>query len=596
MNKTQKKYIFFDTISHLIKNVNKQNPKLYIFFFIFTILELVFPFFSILLPKMLIDNILNPHINSIIYIVILYFVSTSIVGFTKTYIKENCHTKISLLRLTYLKKQTQKLLRMDYKYVESAMFYEENGRAFSATSTTENGVEGVYHRLFKSPSVLLSCIALSIWLSYVNILIFLGLILNLLVNLWIQKQVNDYQYSLKRDISHQERKKRYYYDITHDFSYGKDIRLYSLKERIIHNYKDELKKFISLHKLIQKKQFILGFLGLLSLLISNMLMYGILIYKVVGGMSIANFSMYLALIIQLTFLLNTLLTDISFIYIETAYISDLFKLLDSDLVENKGNKKAIKNSTLDIKFKNVSFKYPKSDIYVFKNLNLHIPKNQRLGIVGINGSGKSTFIKLLVGLFNVTDGDILINDISINEFDKKELFSMFSVLFQDVNILAYTLGENIACTNDVDNEKAIKVLHKAGLSHLANKSTSGLSQMMLKIIDANGRILSGGESQKLAIARSLYKDGNMVIMDEPTSALDALAEAEIYEKFNSLIENKTSIFISHRLSSTKFCDKIAFFSNDGLAEYGTHQELMDLKGSYYNMFITQGRYYQKEIS
>ncbi|WP_066499802.1 ABC transporter ATP-binding protein [Abyssisolibacter fermentans] len=590
------KHPFFKTINKLLRNVKTQNPKLFLYFLSFTILEIVYPFFSILLPKLLIDKLLdiNTQYEHIIYIVISYFLLTSITGYSKTYIKENCHTKISILRLNYLKMQTQKLLRMDYKYVEDARFYEEHGRALNAASSSDYGVEGVYHRLFTVPSVLLTTILLSIWISTVSSLIFLGLILNLIISLCLQKQVNEYQYKLKSKISHQERKKKYYYEITHDFSYGKDIRLYNLKERVVQNYRKELEKFINLHRLIKQKEFLLGFLGLFSLLISNGLLYGILISKVFHGMSIANFSMYLALILQLSFLLNTLLSDLSFIYIETIYINDLFKLLEADLNEKGGSRKAINDSTLEIEFKNVSFKYPKTDKYVFKNLNLHIPKNQRLGIVGTNGVGKSTLIKLIVGLYDVNEGEILINGISSKDFDKQELFTMFSVLFQEINILAYTLGENVACTSNMDNEKAVKVLCKAGLSNLVESSNECLSQMMLKIIDANGRILSGGENQKLAIARALYKNGNMVIMDEPTSSLDALAEAEIYEKFNELIENKTSIYISHRLASTKFCDKIALFDKDGLLEYGNHKELMDLKGEYYKMFITQGKYYQKE--
>lgn len=537
----------------------------------------------------------NANLENILYIVIGYFAFTSIVGFLRTYIKETCYTKISYLRMTYLRDIFRKLVNMDYKYVEDASFLEENGRALESCSSNGNGVEGVYHKLFSLPVVFLTVIILSIWIGSVNIFILLGLLLELGVRLWIKRKIHSYEYGMKSELSHQQRKKRYYYETTHDFGYGKETRLYSLKERILSNYQEEINKFVNLHRIFANKEFLVGFLGLLALLISNGLLYGILILKVVNGMSIADFSMYLTLILQLSFLLNVLGEDFSFIYREGAYVHDLFVFFDKDLGDMGGEEEAIKDDTLEIEFRNVSFKYPKTDKYIFKNLNLKIPKGQRLAIVGVNGAGKSTLVKLMTGLYRVDEGEILINGIPINNFDRRELYSMFSVLFQEVNILAYTIGENVACNSDgIDEKRVMDALEKVGLGEKVKSFEKGLDQMMLKVIDENGTEFSGGESQKLAIARALYKDGNMVIMDEPTAALDALAEAEIYEDFSELTKGKTAVYISHRLASTKFCDAIALFDKDGLREYGSHEELMAKRGEYYRMFTIQGKYYQGE--
>lgn len=593
----QIKYPFCKTINRLIKNVNEKNPKLYIYFFIYTIAAIIYPFFSILLPKLLIEQFsLGSMISlkNILRIILSFFILSSIVGFIETYIKSSCYTKITALRLDYLKDQFQKLVEMDYKYVEDASFYETYDRALEANNSNDNGVEGVYHKLFTTPAVFITSILFSIWIGRVSIWILLSLILNVVANLWIQRKVNEYEYSMKKELSRQNRRKRYYYETTHDFSFGKEIRLYNLKNRVLENYNKEIQKYIDLNKLIKKKEFTLGFLGLFTLFINQAALYGILIWKVVHGMSIADFSMYLALILQLSLLLNTLIEDISFIYRESLYVYDFFKFLDTDLGEVGGEKKAIEKDTLEIEFKNVSFKYPKTDNYIFENLNFKIPKGQRLAIVGLNGAGKSTLVKLITGLYDVDEGEILINGIPIKDFNKKELYSMFSVVFQEVNILAFTLAENIACTSEnIDINRVYEVLDKVGLKDKVDSFPKGIEQMMLKIIDENGIELSGGESQKLVIARALYKNGNMVIMDEPTSALDALAEAEIYKDFSELVENKTSIYISHRLSSTKFCDVIALFDKRGLIEYGTHEELMEKRGEYYKMFTIQGKYYQE---
>ena len=591
------KYPFRKTINRLIKNVSDKNPKLYFYFFIYTITATIYPFFSIFLPKLLIEELSLGNMASlenILFIIFGFFVISSIIGFIKNYLEMSSYTKITALRMGYLAEQFQKMVEMDYKYVEDASFYETYGRALEANNSNNNGVEGVYHKLFTTPAVFLTSVLFSLWIGRVSIWILLSLLLNLFTGLWIQRKVSNYEYNMKKDLSRQNRRKRYYYETTHDFSFGKEIRLYNLKNRVLENYNKEIQKYIDLNYLIRQKEFVLGFLGLFTLLINQAALYGILIWKVVNGMSIADFSMYLALILQLSFLLNTLVDDIAFIHRETLYVYDFFEFIDTDLGEIGGEKKAIENDTLEIEFKNVSFKYPKTNNYIFKNLNLKIPKGQRLAIVGLNGAGKSTLVKLMTGLYDVNEGEILINGIPIKEFNKRELYSMFSVVFQDVNILAYTLGENVACTSEnINNDRVYEVLDKVGLKEKVDSFPKGLEQMMLKIIDENGTELSGGESQKLAIARALYKNGNMVIMDEPTSALDALAEAEIYKDFSELVENKTSIYISHRLSSTKFCDAIALFDKTGLVEYGTHEELMEKQGEYYKMFTIQGKYYQE---
>ena len=192
-----------------------------------------------------------------------------------------------------------------------------------------------------------------------------------------------------------------------------------------------------------------------------------------------------------------------------------------------------------------------------------------------------------------TEGEILINGVPIGAFNKKALYSMFSAVFQDVNTLAYTVLENVACHAEGDRARAMDALERVGLGGKVRAFPKGLEQTLLKIIEKDGTELSGGEAQKLSIARALYKDANMVIMDEPTAALDALAEAEIYESFAALVQGKTAVYISHRLASTKFCDHIALFDGQGLAEYGTHEELMALGGKYFEMFTVQGKYYNR---
>lgn len=584
-------------IKRMIKYVTENSRKLYLFFAIYTVAAVIYPFFSVVLPKLLINELSaweKSSVKNILIIVFAYFILSSIFGYVKFFVVNYTSMRITLIRLDYLRDFRDKYLSLEYKYVEDAGFHEENQRAFNSTNSNYNGVEAVYHKLFETPAIFISTVIFIVFIGMLNIWILIGLIINLIVSLLINRGVQQYTYKNKKILAHAERKTAYYYNTTHDFGFGKDIRVYNLKNRILDNYSKEIYGYIAVNKRIKNKEYLLGFIALFTLLVSDILTYGILVYKTMNGMPIADFSMYLTAIISLSLMLKSLAADLTTIYVEGQYVSDFFDFIDADYGEKGGELKPIIGDTLEIEFKNVSFKYPKTEKYIFKNLNLKIKKAERLAIVGINGAGKTTLVKLMIGLFDVTEGEILINGISIKEFDKKSLYSMFSVVFQDVNIIAYTIRENIVCSSIDGNDKRVwESLERVGLKEKVQGFEKGLDQMMLKIIEEDGTEFSGGEQQKLAIARALYKNANMVIMDEPTAALDALAEAEIYQNFSELIQGKTAVYISHRLASTKFCDKIALFDREGLCEYGNHEELMALQGKYYEMFSIQGKYYKE---
>ncbi|WP_312102423.1 ABC transporter ATP-binding protein [Lachnoclostridium sp.] len=592
---SESKYPIFKTIEKMLANVKQQNKALYIWLTVYTIAAAIYPFFGIVLPKLLIGELVLgdlANVKTVVTIIVGYLILASIVGFIKSYTSNCAYPRITRLRIDYIGEIFDKIVSADYQYMEDSTFFNKNERALEATSSNNNGVEGVYHKLFEIPAVMISVLVLVVVIGMVNPLILLGLIVNLFVTIYISRNVHKHEYKRKEQLAKADRKKRYYYQTTHDFSYGKDIRLYGLSGRILSNYNKEISGYIAVKNQIFNREYALGYIGLLTLLLSDALTYGILIKKVVDGMSIADFSMYLAAVVSLSVMLKSFSEQISFIINETHYVYDFYNFLDRDLGAKGGENKAIKDDTLEIEFDNVSFKYPNTDQYIIKNLNFKINKGERLAIVGVNGAGKSTIVKLMIGLFDVTEGEIRINQIPIKLFDKKELYDMFAVVFQDINVLAFTVNENVACTSEgIDDARVEKALDRVGLTEKIGELPKGREQMMLKIIEADGTEFSGGQSQKLAIARALYKDSAMVIMDEPTAALDALAEAEIYENFSELVKGKTAVYISHRLASTKFCDKIALFDKDGLKEYGNHEELMKLGGLYNHMFSVQGKYY-----
>ncbi|MBE6836043.1 MAG: ABC transporter ATP-binding protein [Ruminococcaceae bacterium] len=272
---------------------------------------------------------------------------------------------------------------------------------------------------------------------------------------------------------------------------------------------------------------------------------------------------------------------------------DYFKIIEAESSTVYGEKGINPGEKFQIEFKNVSFKYPGSETYALKNINLKINCGEKLAVVGRNGSGKTTFIKLLCRLYDADDGEILINGTDIKNFTRESLNTLYSVVFQDYNILSLSVADNISASEEYDKAQLFSALDKANIKDRIETMPKKEKTYLYKDLDKSGVEISGGEAQKLALARALYKDSPVVILDEPTAALDPIAENEIYSRFNSFVENKTAIYISHRLSSCAFCDRIAVFDNSELVEIGTHNELVSANGKYAELWNAQASYYMK---
>lgn len=266
--------------------------------------------------------------------------------------------------------------------------------------------------------------------------------------------------------------------------------------------------------------------------------------------------------------------------------------------QNKAKKESYYEGIQDYKysfeFENVSFKYPGQNIYALKNINLKISDGEKLAIVGVNGAGKTTLIKLIMKLYEPTQGRILLNGVDIKEYNREEYFKLFSPVFQNVECFAMPIYQNISFEEEknTDMDKVRKVLEQSGLKSKIESYDKDAHSNLLKIFDKEGIDLSGGEKQRLAMARAMYKGGQVIILDEPTAALDALAEDKMYREFDKMIQGKTAIFISHRLGSTRFCDKIAMFDGGEIVEEGTHEELIAKNGKYAYMYEVQSQYYK----
>ena len=313
-----------------------------------------------------------------------------------------------------------------------------------------------------------------------------------------------------------------------------------------------------------------------------------------GAFGLGSVTQYVASITKVSGGMSSFVSTLGDMRNNAPFLELTFEFLDipnnmyqgSLTVEKRNDRK------YEVEFRNVSFKYPGSENYALRNVNMKFEIGKRLAVVGMNGSGKTTFIKLLCRLYDPTEGEILLNGIDIRKYNYAEYMNIFSVVFQDFKLFSLTLGENVASGSRIDREKVIDCLNKAGFSGRLAEMPNGIDTYLYTDYEKDGVNVSGGEAQKIAIARALYKDSPFIILDEPTAALDPIAEAEIYGKFDEIAGDKTAIYISHRLSSCKFCDEIAVFHEGAVIQQGTHASLVaDESGKYYELWHAQAQYY-----
>lgn len=325
-----------------------------------------------------------------------------------------------------------------------------------------------------------------------------------------------------------------------------------------------------------------------------LLIYLVVVSKsLLGAISIGMLSQYLGSLINFTSNLSKFLEGVALYKGNTPYAELTMDYLHKQSEFYNGSLTTEKRSDkkYGVEFKNVSFKYPGTDNWVLKNINLKFDLGKKLAIVGQNGCGKTTFVKLLIRFYDVTEGEILLNGINIKKYRYDEYLKIFSVVFQDFNLFAYPLAQNIASVMDYDEEKVIQSLKDVGMYDDVQKWDQGIKTYLYKDIDENGISVSKGQEQKIAIARALYQDSPFLILDEPTASLDPISEAEIYEKLGEIIKDRTAIFISHRLSSCKFSDKIIVFDKGEIAETGDHDSLISKNGMYKKLWDAQAEFY-----
>ncbi len=555
-----------------------------------------------IIGKLVIDMIeqqsKNPEkdIMPLLYLVIVTTVIEFIMMWLNTLVSKNLELGFTFTRLKLTKERIAKSMSMEYEQLETPDMLDRLQKAKRATGFQHGGVEGLMRDMWQFMVQFTSVITAVSIICSLNI----WLVLVILVLSFIQFEYFDYIRIKDKEVMWDAmagtwRRLEYMETVSTDFTYAKDIRLYGMKKWLSEKHhevnSEELARWIKSRTYWQYNSLFSSGIAL----IRNGIIYGWLIFDMLyGGMSIGDFTLYVGSATVMSTSVNAFLQSIGGMRERSSRMDDFRTFMDIPFGdEGKKTVPVPKSDKYVFEFRNVSFRYQGQDTYALKNLNLTMEAGQRLAVVGLNGAGKTTFIKLLLRLYDVTEGAILCNGIDIREFDRNEYFRLFAPAFQEVEVFAFPLSENISMTTaeETDKAKAEEYLRAAGMGEKLESLPDGMDTELLKVLYDDGVDLSGGEKQKLALARALYKGAPVVVLDEPTAALDALAEYRLYQSFNGMIGDKSAVYISHRLSSTRFCDTIAMFVAGEMVEHGTHDELLAKGGAYAEMFRVQAQYY-----
>ena len=497
-----------------------------------------------------------------------------------------------------MKLMSEKIMNLEYSYLEDPYYLDLKERAVF-TVENQNAISNLINALADMISRGTTLIGLITILVSLGPVLLIAVIIGIVIMLFIYTGVANYQTQVTEEIIPINRKFFYYLNLAMEKEPQKDVRLYKMQDMIADKIVEFSKETCDMFEQIQREAgkamgklaavgegiaaFSYAYVGLRT--ISN---------KFGPQLSLGELTMYVSAAINFSSMImmfgESIITMIQFL----SFLEPYMEFMSLAEETKSTGKVSFEGDVETLEFKNVTFTYPKAEKAVLKNVSFSIKKGEKISIVGLNGAGKSTLVKLICRMYQAGSGEILVNGRNIYDYDYLSYMNMISAVFQDYRLFNYSIAENISCQAvGADADEVNRLIQEVGLEEKVNELPLGIQSRFGKEYDEDGIEMSGGQAQKIAIARALYKKASMVILDEPASALDPIAEAEIYEKFNSLVEDKMAIYISHRMSSSVFCDRILIIDGGTVADFDTHENLMQKTESlYYKLFMSQAENYR----
>lgn len=613
----------------------------YIYLLLDISIQILVPFFMVLIPAGVVELLQSKaKISLLLTSIVLWIGGILVLNLIRTYVHDKLdNMAVILTDVQYWRRLQKKVMSCDLKHLEGE---EERERLYEAQGSLRGGdgtgkLSGVIGLYTYGTALIINIAGFLLYASLAGSLnlILLGILfLTSIVNCYAKSKAIKYQFEHMDKFWDNSSRFWYLKKESINTEKTKDIRMYHMHDWFDKALRKNTDEATGYFEDIHNHHFYGNVVIRVMAIIRDSFAYGFLIYQLIqGNMDISEFIIYLGVIAGFGVWVSEIVNTYSYlrkindgIALFRDYVKDI-EGVEVTTEKDVSQEKKIKIPQIcnEIVFEDVTFGY--GDKNIFEHFNLTLREGEKLALVGINGAGKTTLMKLLCGLYPLSGGRILINGQDISKLSKKQCYEYISILFQDVHVLPFSIGKNVACAwtdeevkemnrtndknlcsrafskvdsvyfenNDYEEEKVMTCLKKAKLWDKVKSLPRGIHTPLTQILDATGIRLSGGETQRLMLARALYKDAPILILDEPTAALDPIAESELYEEYANLCENKVSVFISHRLSSTRFCDRIVFLEHGRIVEEGTHEALMKKNGSYASMYNIQSHYYQKEM-
>ena len=587
----------FIVIKVLLGTAAKKYPVFFVAQVIKTILQIAQPFIAVFISPLIVEEIVGDRdLKKLITYAAILILSEAILQL----LVDRCGTVIN--------KHQERLdnyfniligkhsMELDFQLTEDKAALDQIEKARTGMSWYSQGAYGVSQAVFSLIGNVVKIAGFVTVLAMHAPLLLAIIGLYVFVNIFVMIKNNKISFASFQKLSKVNRLFGYFGWEIVDVRFGKDIRLYGADNMMINAWQKNTDASNKTWKWEGDTQLRYGMIERILSVIKGVAAYFYVAFlAITGHFGVATFTQLITAEAGLDSTLNGIVYNVIDLAQKCNYAYEYVLFMNYPAALEKGDR-PIEKKDHEIEFKNVTFAYPGTERKILDDISIKIAPGEHLSIVGLNGAGKTTFIKLLCRLYDPTEGEILVDGVNIKEYDYKQYMEQFAPVFQDFKLFALTLSDNISfdrADTDEEQERIEELIKLVGLETLMERLDKGKETNLFKYFDEEGIEPSGGEQQKIAIARALYKDSPVVILDEPTAALDPIAEYDIYRQFNTLIGGKSAFYISHRLSSCQFCDKIAVFSGGKIAEYGTHEELEAISGGIYaEMFEAQAKYYR----
>lgn len=597
--KEKPKYSRFGCLVWAIKNLWRLDKSFVVFIFAAVPIAVISPLVSSYFSKYLIDSIgAGKPFADLAWIVIFFITASLTLNVLSNFINARCNSRRYYPTCVY---QTEmgytQGYKTDFENHEKQDYKKISGYAWRDASSGNCALEFIWTDLSGALIHLLGIVTYASLLAFINPIVFVVVIIVSILSYFTTLWQNKYYEKHKHLWEKESRKAGYLGGLSENLQVAKDIKLYGLEEWLNKMMSDYRAHIIMWNKRCRLRGLWASILAGLMTLIQNGVAYVVLIGMLLAGnLSAGDFVFYFGIVGSVAGFLHGIVRDVAKLNKRADKIAYYREFFDYPNKFNYGKGCELPTGAVTIELRDVWYKYDGAEDYTLKGINLTLQAGESLALVGVNGAGKTTLVKLICGFYRPTKGEILVNGKLIDEYNIHEYYTMISAVFQEIRPVCFTMFEYVASA-DINRpsakEDAVTAMKLAGIWEKIESLENGINTHLMKGIYDDGVDLSDGEMQKLVLARAIYKNGNMLILDEPTAALDPIAENKLYLQYRNLTKGKTSIYISHRFASTRFCDRIVLLEGGVIKESGTHDELMEQNGQYAYMFGVQAKYYKE---